>query len=110
MAIIEADGGDPLEMFQNALFQTVNEDQWVTYKDYLQLMLEGWKKFKDMDLKRPQLKGVFLKNMSKRALKNANKKAKFFGKLQHLWNRLGFDREIGAYVDFEDDPDADHLY
>ena len=53
MAIIEADGGDPLEMFQNALFQTVSEDQWVTYKDYLELMLEGWKKFKDMDLKRP---------------------------------------------------------
>ena len=48
--------------------------------------------------------------MSRRALKNANKKAKFFGKLKHLWNRLGFDREIGAYVDFEDDPDADHLY
>ncbi len=32
------------------------------------------------------------------------------GKIENLWNKLGFTKSIGAYTDFEDDPEFDFLW
>ena len=61
------------------------EEQWQTYAQYLQILNNGFREFEMLDITNPHNKGVYLKTLCKRALKEVNKNAAKKGKLQNLW-------------------------
>ena len=88
----------------------VDRRKWDAYLIYLKKIDRGFDEFKRIDIKRPQLRGVFLRKLAKQALRETNKEVGFRSRLKNLWNRLGFKKAIGAYSDFNDDPELDYIW
>jgi anoctamin-10 len=90
----------------------ISKSEWLTYKEYLILVKDGYKDFKSFTYQRPHMKGVHLRTMAVKALEKANIVSNDVGgsKIYHLWDRLNLAHHIGAYADFVDDPDTEYLW
>jgi anoctamin-10 len=97
---------------ESGIIGDIHDDEWDTYSEYLNIIQKGYSEFKDKTYKRPHNKGSYLETMANKAIIEANKWAKENGKapLYNLWQRLGFKKGIGAYSDFEDDPEKEYLW
>lgn len=76
----------------------------------MNIIVNGFRDFEKLDIKNPHNKGVYLKTLCKRALKEVNKEAPKKGKLQNLWQKLGFGNEVGAYADYIQNPEKEFLW
>lgn len=90
----------------------ISDKEWDTYYEYLKIIQKGFDEFQKQTYQRPHNKGVYLELMALKAIKEANRWAKENkkGMLKNLWQRLGFRRGIGAYADYENDPEKEHLW
>lgn len=104
---------EPLEyQKEEGIIGDFTKSDLATYREYLKTIIVGYDDFKRHTYKRPHMKGVHLKNMAVKALKEANIRAKSVGgsKLYNLWERMKIGHVIGAYADFKDDQETEYLW